>query len=110
MPNKYHLSLTLFCGANHHHSSIVFITTFISKENIRASVWSLPNVSRLHGHITNNMEDKIGNMYHNNKAMRNFYNLLNDLTMSIECESRWGTWIEENRLRGNVLLKDIYDL
>lgn len=31
--NKYHLSLWMFCGVNHHKSTIFFGAEFLSKEN-----------------------------------------------------------------------------
>lgn len=37
--NKYHLSLRMFCGANHHKSTIIFAARFISKDDISSFVW-----------------------------------------------------------------------
>lgn len=37
--NKYHLSLGLFCSVNHHKTTVIFATGFITKENIDSFVW-----------------------------------------------------------------------
>lgn len=37
--NKCNLCLGLFCGADHHKSTIIFAADFLSKENIASFVW-----------------------------------------------------------------------
>lgn len=37
--NKYYLSLGLFCGVNHHKSSVIYAATFVLKEDIDSFVW-----------------------------------------------------------------------
>lgn len=102
--NKYHLSLRLFCGSYHHKSSMIFSTTFISKENIESFIWVFQKFVKCMGspsktiitdqdlttkatiemvfhrifhcmykwHITNKMGDRIGSVYKNKSAMREF--------------------------------------
>lgn len=59
-------------------------------------------------HMTHKMGDKINTVYRNKKVISDFFDLLNHSSSTSEFEARLVTWIVDNKLGGNVWLKDIY--
>lgn len=49
---KYNMSLSLFCGANHHKSTVIFAIDFLSNKTIVSFIWLFTEFQKFMGRAT----------------------------------------------------------